>query len=259
MLDDPRSSTPHPQTTNNLDPLNRVEHNQRARHGSPARHLPANLLSPAMTVLTFRNLRLSLVTSALLLFPATPETQETHLGPLVAPSGRATTTVVFNGRLMDGGTDWFNGSRVSNWSSVMTIDYGQPHARGRAIFGSLVPYNEVWRLGANWATSFSLDVDVRIGDLNVPRGLYSLFLLPHENTAELIINKQTKQWGTDYDPALDLGRTALKVRSLSETTQSLTVTLEPIFPQEAGQLPTGELRIVWEDIEFSTNWSVLWP
>ena len=64
---------------------------------------------------------------------------------------------------------------------------------------------------------------------------------------------------TDYDPTLDLGRTVLKVRSLSETTQSLALTLEPLFPQEDGQLPSGELRIVWEDVEFSTNWSVLWP
>ena len=212
-----------------------------------------------MTVLTFRNFRLSLVTGALLLFPTAPEAQDASPGPLLAPSGRATTTVVFNGRLLDGGTGWFNGSRVSNWSSVMTIDYGQPHARGRAIFGGLVPYNEVWRLGANWATSLSLDVDVKIGNLNIPRGLYSLFLLPHEKTAELIVNRQTKQWGTDYDPALDLGRTSLQVRSLSETTQSLVVTLEPIFPQDAGQLPTGELRITWENVEFSTDWSVLWP
>ena len=148
-----------------------------------------------MTVFTLRDLLLSLVTSALLLFPTTPEAQETSPGPLVAPSGRATTSVVFNGRLLDGATGWFNGSTVSNWSSVMAIDYGQPHVRGRAIFGGLVPYDEVWRLGANWATSLSLDVNMTIGDLDVPRGLYTLFLLPRGNSAELIVNRQTKQWG----------------------------------------------------------------
>lgn len=212
-----------------------------------------------MTVFTPRDLLLSLVTSALLLFPTTPEAQETSPGPLVAPSGRATTSVVFNGRLLDGATGWFNGSTVSNWSSVMTIDYGQPHVRGRAIFGGLVPYDEVWRLGANWATSLSLDVNMTIGDLDVPRGLYTLFLLPRGNSAELIVNRQTKQWGTDYDPALDLGRTALRRRSLQETAQSLIVTLEPVFPQEAGELPSGTLRITWGNVEFATDWRVIWP
>ena len=141
----------------------------------------------------------------------------------------------------------------------MMIDYGQPHARGRTIFGDLVPYDQVWRLGANWATSLSVDVNVRIGGLNIPRGLYSLYLLPHTNTAELIVNRQTKQWGTDYDPTLDLGRTPLQVRSLSETTQSLILTLQPAIPQAAGQPPRGKLYITWENIEFSTEWAVLWP
>jgi len=212
-----------------------------------------------MTAFSLRNLLFPLFTCVLLLFPITPEAQAPPPGPLVAPSGRATTSVVFNGRLMDGGTGWFSGSRVSNWSSVMMIDYGQPHARGRTIFGGLVPYDQVWRLGANWATSLSVDVNVRIGGLNVPRGLYSLYLLPHANTAELIVNRQTKQWGTDYDHTLDLGRTPLQVRSLSETTQSLILTLQPEIPQAAGQPPSGKLYITWENIEFSTDWAVLWP
>jgi hypothetical protein len=81
----------------------------------------------------------------------------------------------------------------------MIIDYGQPHARGRDIFGGLVPYGEVWRLGANWATSLALDVPMQIGDLVVPRGEYTLFFLPREGGGELIVNEQTRHWGTDYD------------------------------------------------------------
>ena len=178
---------------------------------------------------------------------------------MVAPSGRVTTSVAFDGRLLDGATGWFNRSTSHSGPSRMTIDYGQPHARGRTIFGGLVPYGEVWRLGANWATSLTLDVKVRIGDLDVPRGLYTLFLLPSEDGAELIVNRQTRQWGTDYDPSLDLGRTSLRRRSLPETVQSLAVTLEPVFPQEAGRRPAGTMRITWGDVEFETDWRVIWP
>ena len=145
-----------------------------------------------------------------------------------------------------------------------------------AVWRGLVPYGEVWRLGANWATSLTLDVKglppggrkasrrnhadhVRIGDLDVPRGLYTLFLLPSEDGAELIVNRQTRQWGTDYDPSLDLGRTSLRRRSLPETVQSLAVTLEPVFPQEAGRRPAGTMRITWGDVEFETDWRVIWP
>ena len=55
---------------------------------------------------------------------------------------------------------------------------------------------------ANWATSLTLDVNIRIGGLDVPRGHYSLFLLPREDGGELIVNRQTRQWGTDYDSSL---------------------------------------------------------
>ena len=71
--------------------------------------------------------------------------------PKVAPSGRVTTSVTFDGRVLpDGG--WFTYTPSHSGPSRITIDYGQPHARGREVFGALVPYGEVWRLGANWAT-----------------------------------------------------------------------------------------------------------
>ena len=97
--------------------------------------------------------------------------------PRVAPSGRVTTSVTFDGRVLPDGR-WFTLTPSHSGPSRITIDYGQPHARGREIFGGLVPYGEVWRLGANWATRLTLDFDVRFGDLDVPRGEYTLFLLP---------------------------------------------------------------------------------
>ena len=187
------------------------------------------------------------------------EAQDDSPGPVVAPSGRVITSVALDGRLLNGATGWFNRSTSHSGPSHITIDYGQPHARGRAIFGGLVPFDQVWRLGANWATSLTTDVNVRIGHLEVPRGAYTLFLLPREDGADLIVNRQTRQWGTDYDPTLDLGRAELSHRSLPETTQSLTVTLEPVAFQGPGELPSGTLRIAWGNAEFATDWRVMWP
>ena len=173
--------------------------------------------------------------------------------PKVAPSGRVTTSVTFDGRVLrEGG--WFTYTPSHSGPSRITIDYGQPHARGRKIFGGLVPYGEVWRLGANWATRLTLDFDVRFGDLEVPRGEYTLFMLPREHAGELIVSRQTRQWGTDYDPAFDYGRTPIGRRTLKGTVRSLAITLEPDLPAEEGAVPSGMLRIAWGDAEYSTAW-----
>jgi hypothetical protein len=182
--------------------------------------------------------------------------------PNVAPSGRVTTSVAFDGRLLRGrGPDWgwFTGTPAHSGPSRMIIDYGQPHARGRVIFGDLVPYGEVWRLGANWATTLMLDVEVRIGDLELPRGEYTLFLLPRPDGGELIVSEETRQWGTDYDPARDFGRTAVRRRELAEPIESLTITLEPAFPQAEDDVPSGLLRIAWGRVEYAVDWRMLWP
>lgn len=186
------------------------------------------------------------------------QAQQSQPNPNIAPSGRVTTSVSFDGRVLLGG-GWFTGTPSHSGPSRMIIDYGQPHARGRAIFGGLVPYGEVWRLGANWATSLALDVPMLIGELTVPRGEYTLFFLPREDGGDLIVNSQTRHWGTDYDPSRDFGRTPVGRRGLTEFVQSLTITLEPDFPQEAGALPSGTLRITWGEAEYSTPWRMLWP
>ncbi len=141
----------------------------------------------------------------------------------------------------------------------MTIDYGQPHARGRIIFGDLVPYDQVWRLGANWATRLTLDMNMRLGDLTVPRGEYTLFMLPRQDEGELIVSLETRQWGTDYDPSRDFGRTPIRRRSLSEPRPSLAITLEPDLPVGDEEVPSGTIRITWGAAEYFTSWRMLWP
>jgi Protein of unknown function (DUF2911) len=196
------------------------------------------------------------------LFIGALEAQQAPARPNVAPSGRVTTSVAFDGRLLLGrGADWgwFTGTPAHSGPSRMIVDYGQPHARGRTIFGDLVPYGEVWRLGANWATTLMLDVEMRIGDLELPRGEYTLFLLPRPDGGELIVSEQTRQWGTDYDASRDFGRTPVGRRSLTDFVQSLVITLEPDFPQVNGAVPSGTMRIAWGEAEYSVRWEMMWP
>jgi hypothetical protein len=201
----------------------------------------------------------TLLTSA---FAGSVHGQDSGPRPNVAPSGRVTTSVAFDGRLLltDGSEwGWFTGTPAHSGPSRMIIDYGQPHARGRTIFGDLVPYGDVWRLGANWATTLMLDVDVRMGDLELPRGEYTLFLLPTEEGAELIVSEQTRHWGTDYDPSRDFGRARMERRTLTDHVESLTITLEPDAMESEYRVPSGTLRIAWGLAEYSARWELMWP
>jgi hypothetical protein len=88
----------------------------------------------------------------------------------------------------------------------LTIDYCAPSMRGRKIFGALQPYDKVWRTGANTSTTLKTQSTLRIRDLVVPPGTYTLYSLPEEHGWKLIVNKQTGQWGTVYNKDQDLGR-----------------------------------------------------
>ncbi len=188
--------------------------------------------------------------------PAQLEAQGSAVRPLAAASGRVTTSVAFDGRLV--GQIWLNRSTAHSGPALLTLDYGQPHARGRVIYGELVPWGEVWRLGANMATHLTTDVNLRIGTIDVPRGMYSLYLVPRPDGADLVVNRMTRQWGTEYDAALDLGRTAMEARTLLEPAESLALELVPA-PAEEGVLPLGWFVIRWGDLEYRVRWAVTWP
>src|SRR5258706_9218742 len=93
---------------------------------------------------------------------------------------------------------------------TISVDYSSPRAKGRKIFGGLVPFDKEWRTGANDATTFVTDADLMVGDLHVPAGKYTLYTIPGETEWTIIINKQTGQWGTQYDEKQDLGRTKVQ-------------------------------------------------
>jgi hypothetical protein len=88
----------------------------------------------------------------------------------------------------------------------ITITYGRPYMNKRTIMGGLVPYNEVWRTGADEATTLRTDVDLDINGLKVPKGVYALFTVPRE--APDAMSTRPRQWGAfRYNKATDLGRT----------------------------------------------------
>jgi hypothetical protein len=122
------------------------------------------------------------------------------------------------------------------------IDYGQPRARGRRVFGGLVPYGQVWRTGANAATQFRTSVDLHFGSVTVPAGMYTLWSIPTANGATLIVNKQTGQWGTQYDSAQDLVRIPMRVRKLPAAQEQFTVRVDQA--EQGGALVFG-----WENSE----------
>ena len=160
----------------------------------------------------------------------------TSFGNAQRPSPAANTSVTINGK-------------------TIKIDYSAPSVRGRKIFGaggviSNDPTYPVWRAGANDATSLTTDADLTIGKLAVPNGKYTLFVATDANPWQLIINKQTGQWGTEYDKAQDLGRVPLSVTKPSAPIETYKMTLS----NEGGN--RGKLQLEWENVVASLDFTV---
>lgn len=119
----------------------------------------------------------------------------------------------------------------------VSIDFGAPSVRGRKVFGGLVPYDKVWRFGANKATHLTVDKDIMIGNLAVPKGTYTLYAWPVEGGMKLIVNKQTGQWGTVYDEKQDLGRVDMNVGKTMALVETMSLTIEG-----------GKLKFEWENV-----------
>jgi hypothetical protein len=119
------------------------------------------------------------------------------------------------------------------------IDYSRPSKRGRDIFGAVVPWNRVWRTGANEPTKLTISKSVYFGSKELPAGIYSLFTLPQPDGWMLIINKQTNMWGTDYDAAFDVMHIPMKTSILKEPVEMLSIKL-------VDQGKKGRLSISWD-------------
>ena len=122
----------------------------------------------------------------------------------------------------------------------ITVDYSSPRAKGRKIFGELVPFDKVWRTGANEATTFVTTADISVGGSSVSAGSYTIFTIPGKDKWTLIISKKTGEWGTDYPgPSSDLARVDMKVSTLPSPVENFTVS----FDKTANG---GTMNLDWE-------------
>jgi hypothetical protein len=123
---------------------------------------------------------------------------------------------------------------------TIDIHYNTPHMRGRKIMGELVPYGQVWRTGANPATTLITSVPLKFGDLLVPAGTHTIYSLPSPDTWQLILNNQTGQWGLTYDQAQDLGRIPMKAKPMTAPQEVMSITFENTTANST------ELHVRWE-------------
>jgi hypothetical protein len=105
-----------------------------------------------------------------------------------------------------------------------TVNYSSPRAKGRKIYGDLVPFGKVWRTGANEATSLTTDTAFTVGGKDVPAGSYTLFTVPNADKWTLVISKKTGEWGTDYPGEKeDLTRVDMKVSKTAAPVENFTI------------------------------------
>jgi hypothetical protein len=130
--------------------------------------------------------------------------------------------------------------RITAEGKGVKIAYGQPSKRNRVIFGQLVPYGQVWRLGANEATEITFEKDGSFGGKPVKAGTYTLFAIPGEKEWTFILNSELKQWGSfKYDQIKDKDvlHVMAKPTKIGTPVEKLTITL-----------PAGKLVVEWDQV-----------
>lgn len=168
----------------------------------------------------------------------------------IATADIAALATSFGARAAMGLTSPRDTVRATSAGTQLLIDYGRPHVRGRTVWGgTLVPFDVVWRTGANAATQFTTSTDLVIGGAPVPAGTYTLWTWPTANGYQLIINKQTKQWGTEYKADQDLVRVPLTATSLSSPVEQFTFAIDPTADG-------GTIRMMWLDKQLAVPFSV---
>jgi hypothetical protein len=125
------------------------------------------------------------------------------------------------------------------------VDYGRPLARGRVLLGNVIPLDHVWRTGANAATQFTTSAPITLGGLRLAAGTYTLWTVPREHGAELIVNKQVGQWGTEYHASSDLGKAALDAKTVATPVEKFTISVAPTDARH------GTLVLEWGTFRWS--------
>lgn len=128
---------------------------------------------------------------------------------------------------------------------TITVDYSSPRMKGRKIFGELVPYGEVWRTGANEATTFVTNANLTVEGKDIPAGSYTIFTVPAQDNWTLIISKHTGEWGIPYKyQSEELARVPMKVSSAQSPVENFTIS----FDQSGGAC---NMQLSWENTQAS--------
>ena len=123
----------------------------------------------------------------------------------------------------------------------IVVDYGAPSVKGRTIYGDLVPYDKVWRTGANEATTFSVNKDVTVNGQQLAAGKYALFTIPGKEEWTVIFNKKANQWGAyDYNQDDDALRIKVKPAESGTMQEQLTFNVNE----------NGEVEFSWDRLTF---------
>jgi Protein of unknown function (DUF2911) len=133
----------------------------------------------------------------------------------------------------------------------ITITYGRPSMRGRVIFGRLVPFDRVWCPGADEATTLESTRPLKVGELSVPAGPHTIWVLPTRDIWKLIVSQEPSGFHTNYNASADLGNLEMRKRALDAPVERLTFA---IVKNESG--PGGSVTMTWETTEVSVPFTV---
>ncbi len=137
-------------------------------------------------------------------------------------------------------------TRVQLGTTTVAIEYGRPLARGRRLFGGLVPYGQVWRTGANEATHLHVSGPVKLGGVALDSGSYTLWTIPAPNDVQLIINSQTGQWGTAYRSQYDVARVPMQIDTTLTPVEQFTIRIDT-----AQNAAPAQLIMEWGSLRWS--------
>jgi tetratricopeptide (TPR) repeat protein len=126
-------------------------------------------------------------------------------------------------------------------TSKIEINYSRPAAKGRKIFGELIPYGKEWRTGANGASKITFGEDVMFGKTKVPAGTYSIYTVPNKDNWQVILNAATENWGlSGYDKGKNIAVETVKTIALKDKVESFTIAIENLTNNSCS------IAIAWE-------------
>lgn len=134
--------------------------------------------------------------------------------------------------------------------SKISLTYGRPHKRGRVIFGGVVPYDSLWRTGANGPTTIKFERNVKFGKQLVPQGEYSIYTIPKRDEWLLIFSKDQERWPTDPDRSKEFVQFKIPVQLSNEAVQQFTILIQQT---KKG----GQLQFLWDNVIATTDFEVL--